>query len=420
MRHVWIAVLAALLACPLVARGSPEGGDSLVVHEWGTFTSFAGSNGLYLDYRTRIGGDLPEFVLTRQRQAEVSINRPARPKPPKSTEELFIKERIPTLSRMETPVTYFYSDRPMTVQAQVELPRGLLTEFYPPVKAMAPAVSADEKAGKAMPAVGEGMLDWGSIRITPQNSADESTLPAVSSGDRYAAARETDADIVQVTDPRTHAEHQEKFLFYRGVCNFELPVYMTSIGHDRFELATVKNATLAAGVLVQIDHGNVRFTRFTNLAGRRTLELPKQSSTMDDLADAMVKDLAATGLYEKEARAMVATWRTSWFGEDGTRLLYLMPQTFTDGVLPLRITPSPQQTLRVMVGRLETITPEREQEIGESMKRLAGIDHNEKQVADEVQSLGRFAEPALQRVALSTQDPIAKGQAEAILRSLKR
>lgn len=280
MRHVWLATLAVLLACPLVARASPEGGDSLVVHEWGTFTSFAGSNGLYIDYRTRIGGDLPEFVLTRQRQAEVSINRPAQPKPPKSTEELFIKERIPTLSRMETPVTYFYSDRPMTVQAQVELPRGLLTEFYPPVKAMAPAVSADEKAGKAMPAVGEGMLDWGSIRITPQGSSDESKLSTVSSGDRYAAARDTDADFVQVTDPRTHAVHQEKFLFYRGICNFELPLFMRSVGHDQFEVTTTNNATLAAGVLVQIDHGNVRFTRFTNLSGRRTLGLPKQSSTM--------------------------------------------------------------------------------------------------------------------------------------------
>src|SRR5438445_8814092 len=110
MRHIWLAALIALLAYPLTAHASPD--DSLVVHEWGTFTSFAVSNGVYLDYRTRIGGDLPGFVLTRQRQAEASINRPAQPKPPRSSEELLLKERIPTLSRMETPVTYFYSDRP--------------------------------------------------------------------------------------------------------------------------------------------------------------------------------------------------------------------------------------------------------------------------------------------------------------------
>ena len=37
----------------------------LVVHEWGTFTSFSGSDGVRLEYRPLLDEDLPYFVLDR-------------------------------------------------------------------------------------------------------------------------------------------------------------------------------------------------------------------------------------------------------------------------------------------------------------------------------------------------------------------
>jgi hypothetical protein len=66
--------------------------------------------------------------------------------------------------------------------------------------------------------------------------------------------------------------------------------------------------------------------------------------------------LIAQGLYQDEARAMVETWRSSWF-EEGSRLLYIVPEAFVNEVLPLSISPAPMQTVRVFVGRLELITP---------------------------------------------------------------
>ena len=108
-RHLLLLVTVSLLAVPASIQAEPS--DKLIVHEWGTFTSFAGSDGVYLDYRTRVGGDLPDFVLDRLRQASASTTQPAQIDP-----YLFTKGAIPTLSRMETPVTYFYTGKPMKVQ----------------------------------------------------------------------------------------------------------------------------------------------------------------------------------------------------------------------------------------------------------------------------------------------------------------
>jgi hypothetical protein len=43
--------------------------EGLVVHEWGTFTSFSGSDGVRLEFRPLADEDLPPFVLDRFLQA---------------------------------------------------------------------------------------------------------------------------------------------------------------------------------------------------------------------------------------------------------------------------------------------------------------------------------------------------------------
>ena len=111
----------------LRAASAPDHDGKLIMHEWGTFTSFSGSNGVQLGFRPLINEDLPEFVYDRRMQAGV---------------RLFTKGRIRAQIRMETPVTYFYTDEERTVRAKVDFPNGLLTEFYPPVVAMTPKYAA--------------------------------------------------------------------------------------------------------------------------------------------------------------------------------------------------------------------------------------------------------------------------------------
>jgi hypothetical protein len=61
-------------------------------------------------------------------------------------------------------------------------------------------------------------------------------------------------------------------------------------------------------------------------------------------------------LYQKEAAAMVDTWRDSWF-EEGSRLFYVLPTKTVDALLPIEISPQPKDLARVFVGRIELLTP---------------------------------------------------------------
>ncbi len=327
-----LALLPAMLHGFDASQASPRG--KLVVHEWGTFTSFAGSNGVNLEFRPLVTRDLPRFIMTPFSQ-------------PGSRGSLFLKDRFVALQRMETPVTYFYTDVPRTVNVRVDFPQGMLTEWYPVVKQFESGKQTNKQAIH-----GHAYLDWGAVRLTPpkqfadirvrgpQGQPVPASLPAVEANDHYGHARETDSAIVETVDVNG-GSHFEKFLFYRGLGNFDLPIKLVALGNDRFDVTNSADVASGALLLVRIDNGRVRFTRRNPIRPRSMIEikLPATESTVDRLAETTVRELTAAGLYEKEALAMVNTWRTSWFGENGTRLLYLMPGKLTDKLLPLAIDP---------------------------------------------------------------------------------
>src|SRR5262245_38404478 len=86
------------------------------VHEWGTFTSFAGSDGQVLSF-TPSAEDLPAFVY-RGGQDQVG------PKQQVQSLDLGGKRFIPNvLISLETPVLYFYADRELTASVDVVFPK---------------------------------------------------------------------------------------------------------------------------------------------------------------------------------------------------------------------------------------------------------------------------------------------------------
>jgi hypothetical protein len=150
------------------------------------------------------------------------------------------------------------------------------------------------------------------------------------------------------------------------------------------------------------------------------LEEPQSDSTIDALAGEMVRTLVEAGLYDKEARAMVNTWRSSWFGEEGTRLLYLVPQRLTDALLPLSIKPAPDKLARVLVGRLEIVTPERDRQIHDAVEGMGTcLDVAVEPIRSQIQSLGRFAEPTLERVAEQSADESFRAAANSLLKTIR-
>lgn len=375
----------------------------LIVHEWGTFTNFSGSDGVNLDFRPLGFDNLPSFVVK---------SGPA---------GLFAKREILAQQRMETPVTYFYTAVPRTVNVRVDFPQGRLTDWYP--DATTPLGDKDFAVDS-----GRTFLDWGEVRLTPQKDFDKlqvrtpkgirlARLPNVTAGHHYGEARETDSAIVEKVFANGQS-HFEKFLFYRGLGNFDLPMKLEALGGDRFEVTNSGAEASGSLLLVRIENEQVRFARYAAVGSNESLELslPTRTSTVEELAEAMTKELTAAGLYQKEALAMVNTWRTSWFGEEGSRLLYLVPEQQTNQLLPLAIEPAPDECVRILVGRLETLTPEDCQRLVEI---VTTADAASEKVQGELKALGRFAEPAIQFALRQEQVPARRERLEAVLATLR-
>src|SRR5439155_25669005 len=131
---------------------------------------------------------------------------------------------------------------------KVGFPKGLLTEFYPPVKKMLRPFERE----KVVP-LHSAELDWGTVRLIPTEKlrtavADRAVskllhdrlLAAVlptAGGDHYGFARETDSALVHARLPADAKQSDvpsgdffEKFLFYRGIGNFSLPISVQALG----------------------------------------------------------------------------------------------------------------------------------------------------------------------------------------------
>src|SRR3954469_1194771 len=159
-RNIWASGIAAGLVSIVAISSSPgmlHGFDAgkapppgkLVVHEWGTFTSFSGTDGVNLECRPLVTNDLPRFIMT-------PFNQPG------SLGRALLKTQFFARQRMETPVTYFYTDAPRTVNVRVDFPQGALTEWYPVVKNF-----QSGKADGSYDIIGRAYLDWGAVHLTP-------------------------------------------------------------------------------------------------------------------------------------------------------------------------------------------------------------------------------------------------------------
>jgi len=369
----------ALLGCCFAISSHPAAKEArpvysgLTAHEWGTFTSIAGRNGSAVEWLPLTGStDLPGFVEHFRYDG--------------------FKLGLRGTVRMETPVLYFYDSREETVSVKVSFAKGLITEWYPHAAHVEPAANIFD--GTLLHPHPDGSIAWDSVTISP-NVTEE--FPRENSGNHYYAARMTSSTPLRVQS--SAGEQQEKFLFYRGVSTFSVPLSATLI---------------PSGELYVENHGQeeipntIRFERRGEKVGYRIggalqkealLDPPELTGTIGDLGRELEGMLVAQGLYQDEAHAMVETWRGSWF-EEGSRLLYIVPTAFVDGVLPLSIHPAPTQTERVFVGRLEIVTPATENAVEGA---LATHD------SATLKMFGRFLEPILQVMIQKESNP-AKAQ----------
>jgi len=345
---------ATLLIGVSLIAGESGPHTGLVVHEWGTFTSIAGTDGGAVEWLP-LGwsGDLPPFVY--------HFRNPG------------FKTGLRGTVRMETPVLYFYSPQETSVSVKVDFPRGVITEWFPAAK-VAPLTTGLDNAGIV------GKIEWPTVRVLPEGNwkfLDDNH------SSHYYAARNTASAPVEVSKSDV-AEH-EKFLFYRGVASVQPPLSVRLVGSE----VIVKNRTPdRTGAVILFENRGGRIGYHVATDSESTLERPELNADLGSLQRELQGALIAAGLFPDEAQAMLDTWRDTWF-EEGARVIYILPRAAVDAILPLSIDPSPAKIERVFVGRIEIITPE-------IVGAVAAAQRSNDRAT--LAKYGRFLEPILSRL----------------------
>jgi hypothetical protein len=372
----------------------------LVIHEWGTFLGMSGSDGTALEGMYHEEHALPAFVHTRSRD----------------------QLRLPfVLTKGETPVIYFYSERAQSVRLGVGFPRGVWTQWYPQAAVVRPSLVQQAESPERLR---DGRICWFASIIPPAlvdrgsaGSAETPVLPATSADALWNHAREVDAAYVKSIDGTREpgASEYERFLFYRGLGESRLPLRLTSDRGGTMSLE--KDPTLGDGVrhvyVIRVENGRGAYQYRPGLRPGWTVSgvIPsmEKARPLEEfsrrIADDLAARLTASGLYAKEARAMVNTWTSSYFQTDGTRVLFILPQSWTEAFIPMTVEPRPKQVVRVMVGRVELLTPQRERLAESAVRSLADADPQARQRAFAfLREQGRYVEPIVRRVLATSAD----------------
>ncbi len=368
-----------LLLLLLLAGHFAAAEDELTVHEWGTLTMVVGSDGVGVPWWTlsHVGpAELPEFVKPNL---------------------LGTKLGGAFLTRMETPVLYFYANAPMNVRVAVDYPNGTLTEWFPrPVSVQREGEAAQVNMGKH--------ARWDVELLRPDDAAGK-TIPALGErGKHYGHAREVpEAWLVK----NAAASEVEKFIFYRGAGMTTLPAHLYYDVAKALQIQQHPELAAESVIVVRVTKDGMSWAETTGLgiASQQSpptmnpMQMPGASKPMEQarpaLESRLITLLTEAGLYEAEAKAMVATWREAWMGEAGLRALYVLPRSAVDSMLPITITPKPKRLERVFVARVELIAPEIEEQL---LEVVTGSKPDVEKAAQLTKmKLGRFLNAAIQR-----------------------
>jgi len=367
-RVTGLVLLCIALSVTFGAQNEPVNPD-LTAHEWGTFTSIAGGNGQAVRWLPLNGSaDLPSFV--------------------EHLSGAQFKLGLRGTVRMETPVLYFYSPHETAVSVKVAFSKGVMTEWYPRASHVEPNPMHVLDREALFQRHNSGSLAWDSVTVSPNLAASfpRGSHPGDDEGSQYYAARETSAEPLVV---KTAAgDQQEKFLFYRGVSTFSVPISATVTSDGKLHITNLAQQEIPSVILFERRGDKLGYRLGGALQDEMSLDPPELTATLDSMSRDLEDTLTGQGLYPDEARAMIETWRQSWF-EEGNRLFYIVPSRFLNAILPLTIQPAPSQTVRVFVGRLELVTPATAQAVE---KILAAHD------VIALQKYNRFLEPILEEM----------------------
>jgi hypothetical protein len=334
------------------------------LHEWGTFTTVSGSDGTLLIGLEREEEPLPAYVHhhTGFNQLPTALGQIT----------IYAKQMPLPVSnvkvKMETPVIYFHSDKAFSAKVNVGFNGGTIAQWYPERsggekfrQVSREAIIPQRILDFSKPYTGS--IEWQVDVLSPTESQNTNLFNPHDLL-QWTYARIPEANLVRSKNGQT-----EGFLFYRGLGSFD-PGLITTVSDD--ETLHLENETGGAipYTLVYERHpdGSSRWFESGALARETSTSISESAfrnrpAGFDtELFATLSKNLAAQGLLKSEADAMVKTWWRSYFDKPGLRVFWLLPQEKTETILPLSVEPSPEKTVRVIVGRSEVIRPKQERE----------------------------------------------------------
>jgi hypothetical protein len=360
-----LALCASLVSSAQERRIDP----GLIAHEWGTFTSIAGENGQAVEWFPLNGpAELPGFVEHLRTTG--------------------FKAGLGGTLRMETPVLYFYSTHDTTVDVSVSFFHGLITEWYPGASKVEPSPTLNNIA--LFQQQSSGSIAWNSVSVRPKAASAFAREAAAS---HYYAARAPSASPLRVST--RDGEQQEKFLFYRGVSSASPPLSAVVLPNGQVEAMNQTAEEIPNLILFERRGDEVGYRQVADLREGAILDPPVFGASVDSLVPDLEASLASAGLYPEEAQAMLESWKDSWF-EEGSRLIYIVPSSFVDKILPLAIQPQPAGIHRVFVGRMELVSPATRKAIDAAL-----ATHDRTTLA----KYGRFLAPIMETMVRNESDP---------------
>ena len=353
------------------------------LHEWGTFTTVAGSDGVLLTGLQREEVALPAFVHSHfgfengQNPAWDKFAALAKSHGlvgfGSGSKALGQRPLSGVTVKMETPVIYFHSDKAFHAQIHVGFEGGTISQWYPnrsggetlpePPPSAHPGVNPVplEKWRMDFGVPYRGGIAWDIDVLSPAESRSTVTFKPRDTVN-WLRARVPEANAV-----RTRSGETENYLFYRGLGNFTPGLLTTVTADETLHLKNHSGGDIPYLLVFQQNGGRVSWSaRPAGLKSGESMDLAE--SALTPAADgfpapvyqSLKNGLAACGLLESEANAMVQTWWTSYFESEGLRVFWVLPTPVTDRILPLTITPPPDRIVRVLVGRSEVLRPRQE------------------------------------------------------------
>lgn len=392
-------------------------GFSYELHEWGTFTTVSGSDGILLSGLQREEEVLPAFVHSHfglengQTPSFATANEllrrygrlwPITPEP--MATKGFGKRPVTGVTvKMETPVIYFHSKEGFRAKVNVGFNGGSISQWYPrrsggeslPLPAPRPQpllnpIPPDEWQIDFSKNY-QGSISWEIDVLSPVETRNALLFKPLDTVN-WMRARVPEANAVRT------GKETEGYLFYRGIGNFN-PALETKIdGNESLHLHNHTGGDIpyllvyerkgALSSWYAVDEGLKKDAGLEVEESR--LSAPPLTANPGETGDgsslsgsdvplelyaSMKSGLTRTGLLASEADAMIQTWWRSYFEAQGLRIFWILPRQATDRILPLSVEPAPAEIVRVIVGRSEILRPRQEQQwLRES--KLAGADRS--------------------------------------------